>query len=128
MELEVLTKKKDREQVELYFSCRNLTIKDLTSLSDPYLVISMQNQSNNWITIGKTEIKNNTSDPNFAKTIIVDFVFERRQIIKVECRDADDLTGAKYDCLGEVDFRVYFRQYLSLDIWWGRPIALLFSI
>lgn len=36
----------------------------------------------------------------------MDFIFERRQTIKVECRDSDNNTGSKYDSLGSVQFEI----------------------
>lgn len=102
MELDKI-ERKDRDQVEVYFSCRNLVIKDLTSKSDPYLVVYMRTANKNWAVVGKTEIKWNNLDPDFAKSFTLDFIFERHQWIRVECRDADDPTGTQYDCLGEVN-------------------------
>lgn len=106
MELHTLTQNKDREKVELYISCRNLIRQDLASKNDPFVVMSMCTTGGQWRTIGKTEIKWNHDDPDFAKSFVVDFIFERRQWVKLECRDADDPTGSQYDCLGEAVFEL----------------------
>ena len=54
--------------------------------------------------IGRTEIVWNQPTPQFARTVEVDYVFERHQIFKVECRDADDAKGSQFDPLGESQF------------------------
>ena len=95
---------KDREKVEMYLSCRDLVNMDIGSLSDPYLVVSMRSPSGAWVPIGQTEIKWNHLNPDFAKSFELDFIFERRQTIRVECRDADDESGKNYDVLGTTEF------------------------
>ena len=105
MELQpVQSPPRDREKVELYLSCKSLAIRDLTSLSDPFLVVSSRNPLGGWTVISQTEIKWNTINPDFTKTIQMDYIFERRQVLRVECRDADDQQGYKYDRLGECTF------------------------
>lgn len=90
-----------QSKVELYFSCRQLVNMDLGSLSDAFIILYRKTQTG-WITVGKTEIIWNSLDPDFATTFMVDFQFERRQVFKVACRDADNDSGSKYDSLGEV--------------------------
>ena len=95
----------NRQKVDLYFSCRQLVQKDVVSESDPYLVL-YQNIYDTWKIVGKTEIKWNIHNPDFSTSFQVDFVFERRQLFKVECRDADDEQGLKYDSLGSAEFEL----------------------
>lgn len=91
--------------VELYFSCRELVNMDVGSLSDAFLVVSLKTQSG-WIKLAQTEIVWNNLNPDFAKSIEMDFLFERRQTIKVECRDADNNSGTQYDNLGSTEFEL----------------------
>ena len=108
MELHTVTvgKPRDREKVELYISCRGLVARDMASKSDPYVLVSMCSDNGQWRIVGKTEIKWNHGDPDFATSFVVDFIFERRQWIKMECRDADDPTGSQFDSLGQVEFEL----------------------
>ena len=96
--------KKEREKVEMYFSVTNLISTDFASKSDPYLLLYLKS-GNNWLPLGRTEIQWNQSNADFVKTFEVDFVFERRQLMRVECRDADDEHGEKYTPLGQVILR-----------------------
>jgi hypothetical protein len=95
----------EKEKVELYLSCHSLTNLDFGSKSDPYCVL-YRKQGNNWHQVGKTEIVWNNLDPSFAKSFEIEFTFERKQIFKVECRDADDEQGLKYDSLGSAEFEL----------------------
>ena len=121
MELHDISGHGDREKIELYVSCRNLVVRDMASKSDPYVIISMRTITGQWRVVGKTEIKWNHSDPDFAKSFIVDFIFERRQWVKIECRDADDPTGTQYDSLGQAEFELGYligaqNSTLALDL------------
>lgn len=91
--------------VELYVSCRDLVNMDIGSLSDPFLVL-FKKVGHSWVEVGKTEIVWNNLNPDFAKTFELGFEFEKRQALKIECRDADDDRGTKYDTLGTAEFEL----------------------
>lgn len=93
------------QMVELYLSCRDLVNMDVGSLSDPFLVLSKK-AGHSWVELGKTEIVWNNLNPDFAKTFELEFHFEKRQAFRVECRDADDDKGTKYDTLGVAEFEL----------------------
>jgi hypothetical protein len=64
-------------KVELSFACRELVDLDTFSLSDPQVIMYMKDtKQTSWNEIGRTEIIWNNLNPNFVKTIIVDYHFE----------------------------------------------------
>lgn len=91
--------------VELYVCCRDLVNMDVGSLSDPFVVL-YKKVGLSWIEVGKSEIVWNNLNPDFAKTFEIEFEFERRQAFKIECRDADNDQGTKYDVLGAAEFEL----------------------
>lgn len=67
----------DREQVELYFSCRNLINLDVMSKSDPQVQLYESNPNNkSWYLKDSTEMIRDNLNPDFAKSIKVDYIFE----------------------------------------------------
>lgn len=52
--------------------------------------------------VDRTEIIWDSLDPDFVKSVEVEFVFERKQLFKVECRHAGNKTGTEYQLLGTV--------------------------
>ena len=92
-------------KLELYISCRHLVNTDMGSLSDAFVILSRKTQTG-WMTVGRSEIIWNSLNPDFSKSFQVDFQFERRQIFKIECRDADNDSGSQYDSLGEAQFEL----------------------
>ena len=49
------------------------------SKSDPQVILYIKNKLNNeWNEYGRTEIIDNNLNPDFAKTIIIDFIFEEQ--------------------------------------------------
>ena len=67
----------DREQIELFISCRSLKDMDVMSKSDPQVIMSVQNNANKqWTEVGRTECIDNNLNPDFAKTFTFDFIFE----------------------------------------------------
>lgn len=86
-------------QVELTVSCRNLINTDLLSKSDPYCVVSMKEPwQDQYYEIGRTEIINDTLDPQWVKKIVADYNFESIQKVKFEILEKDNMS--KDDFLG----------------------------
>lgn len=50
----------------------------------------------------KTEIIWDNLNPDFVKSVEVQFVFERKQLFKVECRHTGNKTGTEFKTLGSV--------------------------
>lgn len=93
----------DYEQVELYLSCRQLKDQDFFGKSDPYVKLFEEKQSQ-WVEIGRTEALKDNLNPDFKKSIIVDFVFEKKQPLRLQVWDKDD--DGKDDVIGTVDTTV----------------------
>mmetsp|Transcript_29695 Transcript_29695/g.27159 ORF Transcript_29695/g.27159 Transcript_29695/m.27159 type:complete len:337 (+) Transcript_29695:175-1185(+) len=80
-------------------SCRNLKNMDILSLTDPQVRAYMQ-QKNQFIHIGNTEIVQDNLNPDFTKTLTLDYIFEIKQIIKFEVFNTDGKT--KHELCGTV--------------------------
>ena len=64
--------------VKLYISGRNLKNMDMFSKSDPICVVFEKAQDKDeWFEIGRTEFIKDTLDPNFEKSIDLDYFFEK---------------------------------------------------
>ena len=95
----------DRQQVELYFSCRKLVNLDMMSKSDPIIKVYESNPKNNsWYLKDQTEVIQDNLNPDFAKSIKVDYVFEQTQLMKIEVLDIDGPNQADY--IGSVTFEL----------------------
>ena len=46
------------------------------------------------------------ANPDFQKSFVQDFIFEKRQFFKVEARDIDSRNNGNYDALGSVQFEM----------------------
>jgi hypothetical protein len=53
-------------------------------------VFTKENRAANYSFVGKTEIIFNNLNPDFTKTFILDYFFEKEQWIKFEVYDIDD--------------------------------------
>ena len=95
----------DRQQVELYFSCRKLINLDAMSKSDPVIKVYELNPKNNsWYLKDQTETIQDNLNPDFAKSINVDYIFEQTQKMKVEVLDIDGPN--KSDYIGAAEFEL----------------------
>lgn len=56
--------------------------------------------------IGETEIVWDNLNPDFAKSFVVDFVFETVQLMKVEVVDCDDDKDVKNRLIGSAEFEM----------------------
>eukprot|EP00095_Tigriopus_kingsejongensis_P004018 snap_masked-scaffold5_size1054832-processed-gene-1.6 protein:Tk04018 transcript:snap_masked-scaffold5_size1054832-processed-gene-1.6-mRNA-1 annotation:"PREDICTED: copine-9-like" len=67
-------------QVELALKCKNLRHRDHFSPPDPVCIIFIKSRgSRQWKRLGRTEMVKNESNPEWAKTFLVDFYFEEKQ-------------------------------------------------
>lgn len=67
----------------LTYHARHLRSRDHFSRSDPVCIVYMKSRATrNWKAIGKTEMLKNTNDPEWAKTFIINYFFEEKQVIK----------------------------------------------
>lgn len=72
-------------KVEITVSCRNLLDKDMFSKSDPLCVMYTQGMENKqWREFGRTEVIDNTLNPDFVRKFIVDYFFEEKQNLRFD--------------------------------------------
>ncbi|CAH2275832.1 copine-8 isoform X1 [Pelobates cultripes] len=92
-------------KVELTVSCRNLLDRDTFSKSDPICVLYTQGIGNKeWREYGRTEVIDNTLNPDFVRKFIMDYFFEERQNLRFDLYDVDSKSPnlAKHDFLGQM--------------------------
>ena len=92
--------------VELSLSCKNLADMDTFSKSDPFAVLYLKdNKSGHWVYVDRTETIDNTLNPEWAKKFVLEFQFEKRQLMKIEVYDADSSSTnlADHDFIGGVE-------------------------
>uniref|UniRef100_A0A672L1Y2 Copine 8 n=1 Tax=Sinocyclocheilus grahami TaxID=75366 RepID=A0A672L1Y2_SINGR len=92
-------------KVEITVSCRNLLDMDTFSKSDPkrkclyklklFIFLFFQ--------FGRTEVIDNTLNPDFVRKFILDYFFEERQNLKFDLYDVDSKSSnlSKHDFLGQ---------------------------
>ena len=79
------------DKVQLFLSCRNLVNLDILSLSDPIIHVYMKpNRTAAYSLLGKTEMILNNLNPDFTKSFIIDYFFEKEQWLKFEVYDVDN--------------------------------------
>ncbi|XP_076863695.1 copine-8 [Brachyhypopomus gauderio] len=92
-------------KVEITVSCRNLLDRDTFSKSDPICVLYIQTVTNReWREFGRTEVINNTLNPDFVQKFILDYFFEERQNLRFHLYDLDSKSEnlSKHDFLGQM--------------------------
>ncbi|XP_051910901.1 copine-8 isoform X2 [Hippocampus zosterae] len=92
-------------KVELSVSCRNLLDRDTFSKSDPLVVLYTQGvECKQWREFGRTEVIDNTLNPDFVRKYILDYFFEEKQNLRFDVYDIDSRSPdlAKHDFLGQV--------------------------
>ena len=84
-------------KIQLTISCRDLADLDTFSKSDPIVHVFMKDAKSSirFTMIGKTEMILNNLNPDFAKVFIIDYFFEKEQIIRFEVYDVDN-TGLEH--------------------------------
>nr|XP_033774997.1 copine-5-like isoform X2 [Geotrypetes seraphini] len=91
-------------KVELTVSCRHLLDKDTFSKSDPMCVLYTQGiETKQWREFGRTEIIDNTLNPDFLRKFILDYFFEEKQNLRFDLYDVDSKSPdlSKHDFLGQ---------------------------
>ncbi|XP_036004836.1 copine-8 [Fundulus heteroclitus] len=74
-------------KVEITVSCRNLLDMDTFSKSDPICVLYTQGMGNKeWREFGRTEVIDNTLNPDFVRKFILDYFFEERQNLRFDLK------------------------------------------
>nr|XP_057941711.1 copine-5-like isoform X3 [Doryrhamphus excisus] len=94
-------------KVEITVSCRNLLDRDTFSKSDPLVVLYTQGvESKQWREFGRTEVIDNTLNPDFVRKYILDYFFEEKQNLRFDVFDIDskspDMAKHVYCTLGEI--------------------------
>ncbi|XP_068576281.1 copine-5b isoform X2 [Cebidichthys violaceus] len=91
-------------KVEITVSCRNLLDKDTFSKSDPLCVLYTQGvETKQWREFGRTEVIDNTLNPDFVRKYILDYFFEEKQNLRFDLYDVDSKSPdlSKHDFLGQ---------------------------
>eukprot|EP00002_Diphylleia_rotans_P021696 TRINITY_DN422_c0_g1_i5.p1 TRINITY_DN422_c0_g1~~TRINITY_DN422_c0_g1_i5.p1 ORF type:complete len:530 (-),score=103.06 TRINITY_DN422_c0_g1_i5:324-1913(-) len=97
-------------RVNLSFSGRKLSGRDLLSKSDPLVTVSTM-INGQWVEAGRTEHVKNNHNPKFTKTVQVTYAFEAANSIRVSVYDHDDsdeklkhqdFIGEAFFTLGEI--------------------------
>ncbi|XP_042310704.1 copine-9 isoform X1 [Sceloporus undulatus] len=100
-------------KVELTVSCRNLLDLDTFSKSDPIVILYIQGTvDKEWREFGRTEVIDNTLNPDFVRKFVLDYYFEEKQNLRFDVYNVDsktsnlpkhkDFLGQAYVALGEV--------------------------
>jgi Ca2+-dependent lipid-binding protein len=76
-------------RVELTIKCNGLRDKDIMSKSDPMVVVSKLNSSNQWVEVGRTEIVANNLNPVFMRRVVTSYHFEDVQKLRFDIYDVD---------------------------------------
>ncbi|NWH76782.1 CPNE9 protein, partial [Piaya cayana] len=89
---------------------RNLLDMDTFSKSDPVVVLFMQaSGGSEWKEFGRTEVIDNTLNPDFVRKFVLDYYFEEKQNLRFDPPDShstvlgvQDFLGQAFVALGEV--------------------------
>ncbi|XP_043932415.1 copine-8-like [Protopterus annectens] len=91
-------------KVEITVSCRNLLDRDTFSKSDPLCVLYTQGiETKQWREFGRTEVIDNTLNPDFVRKFVLDYFFEEKQNLRFDLYDVDSKSPdlSKHDFLGQ---------------------------
>ncbi|CAF90390.1 unnamed protein product, partial [Tetraodon nigroviridis] len=91
-------------KIEVTVSCRNLLDMDTFSKSDPVVVLYMQGLgTKEWREFGRTEVIDNTLNPDFVRKFVMDFFFEEKQNLRFDVYNVDTRSSnfSKHDFLGQ---------------------------
>ncbi|XP_045151180.1 copine-1 isoform X2 [Echinops telfairi] len=78
--------------VQLSISCDHLIDKDIGSKSDPLCVLLQDVGGGSWAELGRTERVRNCSNPEFSKTLQLEYHFETVQKLRFGIYDIDNKT------------------------------------
>ncbi|XP_025048738.1 LOW QUALITY PROTEIN: copine-9 [Alligator sinensis] len=91
---------------------RNLLDMDTFSKSDPVVVLYVQGTGDkDWREFGRTEVIDNTLNPDFVRKFVLDYYFEEKQNLRLDVYNVDsrscniykhDFLGQAFVALGEV--------------------------
>ncbi|KAL3058035.1 hypothetical protein OYC64_010251 [Pagothenia borchgrevinki] len=77
-------------KIEITVSCRNLLDMDTFSKSDPVVVLYIQGLgTKEWREFGRTEVIDNTLNPDFVRKFVLDFFFEEKQNLRFDVYNVD---------------------------------------
>jgi hypothetical protein len=102
-------RKSTNPKLQLSISAKKLADRDLTSKSDPMAVVFIYDvPTSKWYEAGRTEALTDTLNPEWAKTIEVDYFFEEDQKIRVEIYDKDNKSAKlkHHDFLGKAETKL----------------------
>nr|XP_033782250.1 copine-9 isoform X2 [Geotrypetes seraphini] len=91
-------------KIEITASCRNLLDMDTFSKSDPVVVLYAQGIANKeWSEYGRTEVIDNTLNPDFVRKFVLDYFFEEKQNLRFDVFNVDSRSCniSKHDFLGQ---------------------------
>uniref|UniRef100_H3CBV3 Copine-8 n=1 Tax=Tetraodon nigroviridis TaxID=99883 RepID=H3CBV3_TETNG len=118
-------------KIEVTVSCRNLLDMDTFSKSDPVVVLYMQGLgTKEWREFGRTEVIDNTLNPDFVRKFVMDFFFEEKQNLRFDVYNVDtrssnfskhDFLGQTFCTLGEIIGSVGGRLERTLSLLNGIP-------
>ncbi|KAG5838061.1 hypothetical protein ANANG_G00219800 [Anguilla anguilla] len=76
--------------VPTHLSVRNLLDVDTFSKSDPVVVLYVQGiGTKEWREFGRTEVIDNTLNPDFVRKFVLDFFFEEKQNLRFDVYNVD---------------------------------------
>ncbi|XP_059188792.1 copine-9-like [Centropristis striata] len=77
-------------KIEVTVSCRSLLDVDTFSKSDPVVVLYLQAVgTKEWREFGRTEVIDNTRNPDFVRKFVLDFFFEEKQNLRFDVYNVD---------------------------------------
>ncbi|XP_041047768.1 copine-9-like isoform X1 [Carcharodon carcharias] len=77
-------------KIEITVSCRHLLDVDTFSKSDPVVVLFIQGiGSKEWREYGRTEVIENTLNPDFVRKFVLDYFFEEKQNLRFDVYNVD---------------------------------------
>ncbi|GCC30129.1 hypothetical protein chiPu_0008576, partial [Chiloscyllium punctatum] len=77
-------------KIEITVSCRNLLDVDTFSKSDPVVVLFIQGiGSKEWREYGRTEVIENSLNPDFVRKFVLDYFFEEKQNLRFDVYNVD---------------------------------------
>ncbi|XP_077458444.1 copine-8-like isoform X3 [Stigmatopora argus] len=91
-------------KIEVTVSCRSLLDVDTFSKSDPVVVLYLQAiGTKEWRESGRTEVIDNTRNPDFVRKFVLDFFFEEKQNLRFDVYNVDSRSCniSKHDFLGQ---------------------------
>ncbi|KAL7865055.1 hypothetical protein AOLI_G00164750 [Acnodon oligacanthus] len=91
-------------KIEVTVSCRNLLDVDTFSKSDPVAVLYVQGiGTKEWREFGRTEVIENTLNPDFVRKFVLDYFFEEKQNLRFDVYNVDSRSSniSKHSFLGQ---------------------------